>query len=71
MAKCKTRNLTFGVSIKTFWRKWEGETLPKWFFIYKQLSKCQNEYYFKNLGLTSISKWGVFPCTCWCTPFIH
>ena len=35
---------TFEVSIKEFCRKWERETLPKWFFIYKQLDKCQNEY---------------------------
>ena len=32
---------TSGVSIKTFCRKWEGETLPKWLSIFKQLKKCQ------------------------------
>ena len=31
---------------KTFCRKSEGETLPKLFFIFKQLENCQNEYYF-------------------------
>ena len=39
------------VSIKTRFRKLEGETLPKWFFIYKQLEKCQNEYYSDNINL--------------------
>ena len=38
----------FEVSIKIFCSKWEGETLPKWFFIYKQLDKYQNEYYPDN-----------------------
>ena len=42
---------TFEVSIKIFCRKWEGENLPKWFFIYKQLEKCQIEYYSDNLNL--------------------
>ena len=41
----------FHVSIKTFCRKWEGETIPKWFFIFKQLEKCQNKYYPDNLNL--------------------
>ena len=36
---------TFEVSIKKSCRKREEETLPKWFFIFKQLGKCQNEYY--------------------------
>ena len=44
---------TFEVSIKIFPRKWEGETLAKWFFIYKQLEKCQNEYYPDNPNLIS------------------
>ena len=35
---------TFEVSIKKSCRKREEETLPKWFFIFKQLGKCQNEY---------------------------
>ena len=48
MAKYKIRNLkvfktNFEVSIKTLCRILEGETLPKCFFIYKQLEKCQNE----------------------------
>ena len=29
----------FEVSVKTFCRKWEGEFLPKWCFIFKQLEK--------------------------------
>ena len=44
---------TFEVLIKTFWRKWKGQTLPKWTFIFKQLEKCQNEYYPGNLNLIS------------------
>ena len=43
----------FYVSIKTFCWKWEGETLPKWFFIFKQRGKCQNKYYPDNLNLMS------------------
>ena len=46
----------FYVSIKTFCRKWEGETLPKWFFISKQLEKCQNKYYPDNPNLMSSYK---------------
>ena len=42
---------TFEVSIKIFCWKWEGENLPKRFFIYKQLEKCQIEYYSDNLNL--------------------
>ena len=48
MAKYKIRNLkvliqTFEISIKKFCRKWEGETLPKWFLVFKQIEKFQNE----------------------------
>ena len=39
----------FYASIETFCRKWEGEILPKLFFIFKQLEKCQNEYYPESL----------------------
>ena len=39
------------VSIKTFCGKWKGETLPKRFFIFKQLGKYQNEYYPNYLNL--------------------
>ena len=46
----------FYVSIKTFCRKWQGETLPKWFFISKQLEKCQNKYYPDNPNLMSSCK---------------
>ena len=59
MAKYKIRNLekflkqTFEVSIKIFCWKWERETLTKWFFIYKELDKCQNEYYPDNPNLIS------------------
>ena len=41
------------VSIKTFCRKWEGETLPKWLVIYKQPEECQSGYYPDNLDLIS------------------
>ena len=34
-----------------FSKEWEGEILIKWFFIYKQLEKCQNKYYPDNLSL--------------------
>ena len=51
MARYKMRNWkaffkNMEGSIKTFCRKWEGKTLPKWFFIYKQLEKClhKNKY---------------------------
>ena len=39
----------FYASIETFCRKWEEEILPKLFFIFKQLEKCQNEYYPESL----------------------
>ena len=39
------------VSMKTFCRKREGETLLKWFFTFNQLEKFQNEYYPDNLNL--------------------
>ena len=42
---------TFEVSIKTFYRKWEGESHPKWFLIYKQFERCQNECQPDNLNL--------------------
>ena len=29
-------------------RNKEGEIVPKWLFIYKELGKCQNEYYTGN-----------------------
>ena len=35
----------FEVCVQTFCRKWEGETLPKWFFNFKQIEKCQNDNY--------------------------
>ena len=47
---------TIEVSIKTFCRTWERETLPQWFFIFKQLDKCQNEYYSDNLNLISLCR---------------
>ena len=43
----------FEVSVKTFCRKWEGESPPKRFFIFKQLEKYQNECYPSNLNLIS------------------
>ena len=56
MAKYNIRNLqvfktNIWISIKTFCRKWEREALPKRFFIFKQLGKCQNEYYPYDLNL--------------------
>ena len=39
------------VSIKTFCGKWKGETLPKRFFIFKQLGKYQSKYYPNYLNL--------------------
>ena len=43
----------FEVPVKTFCRKWEGGTLPKGFFNFKQPEKSQNEYYPDNLNLIS------------------
>ena len=34
---------------KTFCRKCERDRFLKWFFIFKQLEKCQNEYYPESL----------------------
>ena len=42
--------------INTFCRKWEGETRPKWFFIYKSLEKCQKEYYPDNQNSISFCR---------------
>ena len=47
---------TFELSIKTFCRKWEGKTFPKWLVIYKQLDKCHNEYYADNSDLISFCR---------------
>ena len=52
----KSFKQTFEVSIKFFCRKWERETFPKWFFIYKQLDKCQNEYYPDNGNIISFCR---------------
>ena len=46
----------FDVFIKTFCREWGGEIFPKWLFIYKQLEKCQNEYYNDNLNWVSFCR---------------
>ena len=55
---------TFEVSVKIFCRKWEGETLSKWFFIYKQLDKSQNEHYPDNPYLISFCRRiSLHPCT--------
>ena len=51
----------FEASIKILCRKWEGETLPKSFFIYKQLDKCQNEYYPDNPNLIRFFQTNLFP----------
>ena len=47
---------TLDVSIKKLCRKWEGGTLSKWFFVFKQLEKRQNECYPHNLNLTNFSR---------------
>ena len=52
MAKYKIRNLkflkqTFKVSIKTFCKKWEEETLPKWLWTWKmpkRISSWQSRF---------------------------
>ena len=38
------------VSFKTICGKWEGETLPQIILHFKQLEKCQREYYPGNLN---------------------
>ena len=53
MEKYKIKNFKifwkiFEVSVKTFFRKMEGETHPNLSFIFKQLQKCRNEYYSDN-----------------------
>ena len=45
---------TFEVSIKTFCRKWVGETLPKWFFI------LQSEYCPYNINLIGFCRSTLF-----------
>ena len=50
--KHKKSKRTFEASIKALCRKREGETLLKWFFIFKQIEKYQNQYYPYNLNLT-------------------
>ena len=44
---------TIQVSSKTFGRKWEGETLLKLFFNFKQPEQYQNEHHPYNLNLIS------------------
>ena len=46
----------FEVSFKIFCRKWEGGTLLKWFFIFKQFKKYQSDYYPDNLSLISFRR---------------
>ena len=46
----------FEVSFKIFCRKWEGGALLEWFFIIKQLKKCQSDYYPDNLRLISFCR---------------
>ena len=48
MRNLKLINQMFYAS-KTFCRKCERERFLKWFFIFKQLEKCQNEYYPESL----------------------
>ena len=42
------------VSVKTFYGKWEGETLPQIILHFKQLEKCQSEYYPGNLNSSNV-----------------
>ena len=65
MAKYNIRNLKvfktkIWISIKKLCRKWERETLPNRFFIFKQLEKYQNEYYPYNLNLMSFCRRTLF-----------
>ena len=46
---------------KKFCRKWEGETFPKWLFIFKQFGKCQNEYCPYNSYLVRFCRRSLFP----------
>ena len=56
MTKYNIRNLKVASFYHNILQKREGETLPKLFFIYKQLDKCQNEYYPNNLNLISFCR---------------
>ena len=47
--KCKT-------PFSKLHKNWKRETLPKWFFVYKQLERCQNEYYPDILNLISFCR---------------
>ena len=56
MPKYKIRNLkVFKTNFWSFYQNilHKNGTLPKWFFIYQQLDKWQNEYYPDNLNLIS------------------
>ena len=63
MVKCKLKISMFNLkqrfecSMKTFCRKWEGETPPKLFLILKQLEKGKNEYYIGNLNSISFCRY--------------
>ena len=54
--KHKKSKRTFEASIKALCRKRKGETLLKWFFIFKQIEKCQNQYYSDDLNLISLCR---------------
>ena len=54
--KSKVLKQTCEFSIKIFCWKWEGENISKGFFIYKQLDKCQNEYYPDNINSVSFCR---------------
>ena len=52
----KFKKRTFEVSIKMLSRKWDEETLLKWFSILQLFEKFQNEQYPDNLNLTAFSR---------------
>ena len=54
--KSKVLKQTCEFSIKIFCWEWEGENISKGFFIYKQLDKCQNEYYPDNINSVSFCR---------------
>ena len=54
--KDKKFKRTLEVSTKRLCRRWEGENLSKWFFIFIKLGKCQNECYPDNINLTNFCR---------------
>ena len=65
MTKYKIRNLkVFKTNIWSFYenilQKMERKNSSKWFFIFKQLEKCQHEYYPYSPNLTSFYRHDLF-----------